>query len=136
MPTSRRGPDPVFVDRTGRRRRLFAVAGATGGLVLVLAAAALLAGFTGDGPATVPGWPTGGRPARSTTARPAAPGPDTTQARPSAEPTLPVPVAAPAPRATTAITATAAPTGTATRTPGSRRRSPSHTPAPHPTKTH
>jgi hypothetical protein len=51
--------DPVFLDRTGRRRRLFVAAGSVGGLVLLIAAVALVAGFTGTGPGSVPGWPGG-----------------------------------------------------------------------------
>jgi hypothetical protein len=52
-----RPPKPVFVDRTGRRRRLFAVAGAGGGLLLALAAVMLVAGFTGVGPGQAPALP-------------------------------------------------------------------------------
>jgi hypothetical protein len=49
--------DPVFVDRSGRRRRLIVAAGVAGGLVLILAAGVLLAGLTGAGSAAAPGWP-------------------------------------------------------------------------------
>jgi len=49
--------DPVFVDRSGRRRRLILIAGAAGTVTLLAAIAALLAGFTGAGPVSVPGWP-------------------------------------------------------------------------------
>jgi hypothetical protein len=47
----------VFVDRTGRRRRLFAVAGTAGGLLLALASLMLVAGFTGVGPGYLPALP-------------------------------------------------------------------------------
>jgi hypothetical protein len=57
VPENRRSREPVFVDRTGRRRRLIALAGSTGGLLLTVAVLALVAGFTGVGPASVPGWP-------------------------------------------------------------------------------
>jgi hypothetical protein len=52
-----RTPEPVFVDRTGRRRRLLAVTGAAGGLVLALAALMLVAGFTGIGEGNLPALP-------------------------------------------------------------------------------
>src|SRR4051794_8958471 len=60
-----RTPRPVFVDRTGRRRRLFAVAGAAGGLLLALASLMLVAGFTGVGPGRVPPLPAPPTPAAS-----------------------------------------------------------------------
>jgi len=65
--------DPVFVDRSGRRRRLIVTAGTVGGLVLLLAVVALLAGFTGTGSAAVPGWP--GSHAGRATPRPTAAAP-------------------------------------------------------------
>jgi hypothetical protein len=49
--------EPVFVDRTGRRLRLFKVAGLAGGAALLLATAGLLAGFTGAGAGVLPGLP-------------------------------------------------------------------------------
>jgi hypothetical protein len=48
--------EPVFVDRTGRRRGLVA-AGAAATLVLTLMLLALVAGFTGIAAPTMPGWP-------------------------------------------------------------------------------
>jgi hypothetical protein len=48
--------DPVFVDRSGRRRRLVTLTGTAGGLLLAGAVLALLAGFTGAGPVGLPGW--------------------------------------------------------------------------------
>lgn len=51
------GPDPVFVDRTGRRRRLVAIAASAAGLVLVLVALAMFVGFTGVGAGRLPGLP-------------------------------------------------------------------------------
>src|SRR4051794_24965477 len=57
LPQIRRGGEPVFVDRTGRRRRLIAVAGSTGGLLLTVALVALVMGLTGVGPVAVPEWP-------------------------------------------------------------------------------
>ena len=47
---------PVFVDRTGRRRRWFALFGAAGGGLLSVATVVLVAGFLGAGGA-LPGLP-------------------------------------------------------------------------------
>jgi hypothetical protein len=53
----RRAVDPVFVDRTGRRRRIVGLAGAAAALVLFVTAVIMLAGFTGAGGARLPGLP-------------------------------------------------------------------------------
>jgi hypothetical protein len=53
----RRAVEPVFVDRTGRRRRLAGLGGAVAALVLVSVAVIMLAGFTGAGGAHLPGLP-------------------------------------------------------------------------------
>ena len=57
MHVRRQSPEPVFVDRTGRRRRLFAAAGAGGGVLLALASLVLVAGFTGAGAGYLPALP-------------------------------------------------------------------------------
>jgi len=49
--------DPVFVDRTGRRRRVAATVATVAGLVLVLVALAMFVGFTGVGAGRLPGLP-------------------------------------------------------------------------------
>jgi hypothetical protein len=49
--------DPVFVDRSGRRRRLVLIAAIAGTSVLLAILAAMVVGFTSSGPAAVPGWP-------------------------------------------------------------------------------
>lgn len=49
--------DPVFVDRTGRRRRVAAMVATVAGLVLVLVALAMFVGFTGVGAGRLPGLP-------------------------------------------------------------------------------
>jgi hypothetical protein len=49
--------DPVFVDRTGRRRRIAAVAGGVAGIVLILTTLTMLVGFTGVGGGHLPGLP-------------------------------------------------------------------------------
>jgi hypothetical protein len=126
--------DPVFVDRTGRRRRLFVAAGSAGGLVLLVAALALVAGFTGAGPASVPGWPGGtdelriSRPDPAVSVRPrtTAPQPVTTRARRTTAPVTTTPVTAP--------TTTAAPTATPTASINPHRRVPTHTPNPRKSK--
>ena len=57
MHVRRQSPDPVFVDRTGRRRRLFAATGAAGGVLLAIASLALVAGLTGAGDSSLPALP-------------------------------------------------------------------------------
>lgn len=119
--------EPVFVDRTGRRRRVVALAGSAGALVLLLAALALVAGFTGTGPGSLPGWAVPGteqlhgekaKPAPAPSVRPssraASPAPTRERARtsPAARPTTSPASTSPAP----------------TRAPGNRRGNPSHTP--------
>ncbi|MFD0823557.1 hypothetical protein ACFQ0D_35730, partial [Micromonospora zhanjiangensis] len=57
--------DPVFVDRTGRRRRLTVLIGTGAGTVLVASLVALFAGLLGGSPTAIPDWPTGGGQHRS-----------------------------------------------------------------------
>ena len=139
MPENRRNREPVFVDRTGRRRRLIALAGSVGGLVLTVALFALAVGFTGAGPVSIPGWPESaagaviGEPAtrppsdarRSTTLRPQ-------DAERTAEP-APIRPGAVSPSGTV----TPAPSPTASATPSTipspakgRGTKPTHTSAP------
>ena len=132
--------DPVFVDRSGRRRRLVTLTGTAGGLLLAAAVLALLAGFTGAGPVALPGWDDA-----TTTSRPA-PG----AARPSTRPAhVPVPTGRPraarpapsaaAPSATAPSSSAPEPTATSVSptAPGkgrgkSQRRVPTHTPSARP----
>lgn len=122
---------PVFVDRTGQRRRLVRVAGAAAGLALALASLLLVAGFTGAGPGHLPllPQPAGGAPAEPRS--PAAPRPG--GAVPSQPATAPAPTGRPATTAPPAATATG---GTPTPTPsrGSHRRVPTHAPGNKPSK--
>ncbi|BCJ50720.1 hypothetical protein Asp14428_21950 [Actinoplanes sp. NBRC 14428] len=128
--------DPVFVDRTGRRRRFVALAGSAGALVLVLAVLALVAGFTGAGPGPVPGWAE----YRVERVRPAkAPSvPVRPRTRP-APPTSP-PAATAAPTRSRAAGIGNAPSPSASPSTGaavnSHRRVPTHTPTARPGKKH
>jgi uncharacterized iron-regulated membrane protein len=120
--------DPVFVDRTGRRRRLFALGGTAGGLLLAVTLLALLAGFTGAGPAVLPDWSDAGAAApRRAPARPA-PSPAET---PRADPTY-----ADAPAATGAVRTSSPATTTAAAEPAAtgrgNGRTPTHTPSAKP----
>jgi hypothetical protein len=137
--------EPVFLDRTGRRRRLVAAAGASAILLLTLMVLALLAGVTGIAPKTMPGWPAAdGRP------RPARPIPDRTEPAPSAasraaatrrtSPTAPPSTSTDQPSGTEpttmgpATTLPSTPTASPTRPGNGHGRNPSHTPNPHASK--
>ncbi|NUT18370.1 MAG: hypothetical protein HOV77_04235 [Hamadaea sp.] len=48
---------PVFVDRSGRRRRLITILGGAFGVLLLLGLIGLGASLIGGGPAQLPGWP-------------------------------------------------------------------------------
>lgn len=138
--------DPVFVDRTGRRRRLFAIAGSAGGVVLVFVVLALLAGFTGAGTAAIPGWPAARaertRPAPTAVPQPmptaAASDPDGLLAsgNPARSGTDPAAAGAAAPSPGT-VTTTARPALSSSPTPSTsapRHKTPTQTPTAHPTK--
>ena len=53
---------PVFLDRTGRRRRLMVTVGAVLAAGLLASVAVLLAGLFTGGPMPLPGWPEPDRP--------------------------------------------------------------------------
>jgi hypothetical protein len=127
--------DPVFVDRSGRRRRLVTLTGTAGGLLLAGAVLALLAGFTGAGPVGLPGWDD------ATSAPRPVPG----TARPSTRAAhVPVPTgrprtARPAPSATAPSSSAPEPTATSVSPTASvkgrgksQRRVPTHTPTARP----
>jgi hypothetical protein len=141
MQIRKHGTDPVFVDRTGRRRRIFLLAGAAGGVVLVLATVALLAGFTGVGSHYLPALPglPGVGPGQvqgvAPTPRPSGAGPNrriprsaapTTDSRPAG---APEPAVAPLPGTAPAAGTSATPTSRS-----SRRNVPTQTPTTHPTR--
>jgi len=105
---------PVFVDRSGRRRRLAAMIGAALGVALVATLAAFAVGLSSGSPLSIPGLPDIGSHGGATTTSPDAPA----HLR-----TLPPPG-----RPSASATATS---GTEpTPTPTLRRRVPTHTP-PH-----
>lgn len=52
--------DPIFLDHSLRRRRLVMAGGTAVGTALILAALALVSGFTSTGPHQPPAWPAPG----------------------------------------------------------------------------
>src|SRR5262245_37148349 len=53
----RRGTKPIFLDRSGRRRRIVATAGAAAVVAVVIALVLLVAGLFGASPVPLPGLP-------------------------------------------------------------------------------
>ncbi|HET8683580.1 MAG TPA: hypothetical protein VFM54_17195 [Micromonosporaceae bacterium] len=89
----------VFVDRSGRRRRLVTLVGAGLGVLLVASLSILLAGMFSSGPVAIPGWPdAGARPAEgAATPQPTDAGPTPDGTAPAAgTTTAPAPQASPA----------------------------------------
>jgi hypothetical protein len=117
----RAGDRPVFVDRSGRRRRLVRLAGASLGAALAAVLALLLAAMSGASPVRVPGFPDPGRNAGGVDA------------------TTPAPPRRPDPPDSPAITTVVPPPSTgpaAAPTQTVKRRIPTHTPDhPQPSKT-
>lgn len=111
----RRAPNPVFVDRSGRRRRIVITAGAGAGVLVVVALGLLVAGLFGASPVPLPGLPELGNPA-----------PTQQAPAPSAPPAPP-----PVPRTSTAppaVTPQPSTTLSTTAEPTSPRHVPTHTP--------
>ena len=121
-----RGPGsrPVFLDRSGRRRRLALLVGTSLAIALLTTLGLLIAGLSAASPVTVPGFPeVGGRVGGGGAAPTTSP---TADARP------PAPAGTPAqPERVTRSTTSAAPTSSPG--PGSRRN-PTHPPHPRPSK--
>lgn len=102
------GAPPVFVDRTGKRRRLMTIAGTAIGLGLLTSIGLIAAGIFGDSTVPLPGWSDprarppveAGVDAPEELGRPAGPTPSS---RPStATGTVPTPTRTAGPSATTA----------------------------------
>src|SRR5690606_25548781 len=119
-----RAAAPVFVDQSGRRRRLVVLVGSALGTVLVAMLGLLLAGLTGTGGVPVPGFPDAGRQADLG---------ETGDAEP--EPTVrpePAPQAPPQPLLTSASappsSGSGSPPSSGPGEPSTNRRVPTHTP--------
>jgi len=127
--------EPVFMDRTGRRRRLARWLGAWLAGLLTLGLAALVAALFGAAPLTLPGLPQGG--AATDTGRAAvpqlpAPSPAASPTTRGEAPATGAPTASP-PAAGSAPAAIPAPNTSASPSPSDRRRGPP-TERPHPGK--
>ncbi|MEV0570368.1 hypothetical protein [Dactylosporangium sp. NPDC050588] len=121
--------DPVFVDRTGRRRRLFTVLGAGLGVLLAAGCALLIAGLLGASPVPLPGLPENGQIGRHQDGLGTAPT-SGTSVRPSAKPSTPRPAAAPV----TSGEAPPSPSASASEPHGNRKTSHPGNPRPSRTK--
>lgn len=113
----------IFVDHTGRRRRVFTALAAGTGVLLTTAMIILVAGFTGAGPSPLPGLPAL-NPAQQEIARIPAQAPPSSPAPRRAEPT-----------AATATTTAPARGGPPSATQEQRGNRPSRTAHPQTTKT-
>jgi hypothetical protein len=114
---------PVFVDVSGRRRRLVTVTGAVVGVGLATAIAVLVASMVvGASPLPLPGLPAGGQAVHNPGPEAEPPAPPTTSSDPSdRDPTRPPTTTAPAPGGPVAPPAvTTGPTTTPTTTRGNR----------------
>jgi hypothetical protein len=119
-------PDPVFVDHSGRRRRLFKLIGVALAVALTSTLGAFVAGLVGMAPAGLPGWPNDGRKAQPAVT----PAPSTARTGAGQEP----PGGLPGTSANATPTVGASPTPSPTRTNNGRRPTSRPTP-PHPSKT-
>ncbi len=75
--------DPVFVDRSGRRRRLFTILGAGLGVLLAAGSLLLVAGLMGSSPVPLPGLPQSGQGGQHRDGAGTAPGHTSAPPRPS-----------------------------------------------------
>jgi hypothetical protein len=74
-----RGRPSVFVDQSGRRRRLMVVVGTAVGSLLLATLGLLIAGLSGASPVRVPGFPDSGRAVVDQQAPAAVPPPETVE---------------------------------------------------------
>ncbi len=118
---ARSGGRPVFLDRSGRRRRLVLLVGGCIGAVLIASIALLGVGLSGASPLHIPGFPDAGQQAGGPSPVPDGTAPPTVGTE--SDPGSPLPTATPGPAGTPE--------------PTTPRRIPSHTPShpPKPTKT-
>ncbi|MCW3842932.1 hypothetical protein ONA70_22800 [Micromonospora yasonensis] len=116
------GAAPVFVDRTGRRRRLAVIAGTAMGLGLLTSLGLILAGLFFDSSVPIPGWSeTKVRPPieAGVDAPSRAPGGTSPSPRPASPTSTSTPLPSSAPTATRPTTrATAPPAQSSTGVPG------------------
>lgn len=97
--SARRLAEAVFVDRSGRRRRLVTLVGAALGVLLVASLSIMVAGMVSSGPVSIPGWPdAGARPGEGATPQPT----DGGTGPAGGELPAPVTTTAPAPQPTSA----------------------------------
>jgi hypothetical protein len=119
--------ESVFVDHTGRRRRLFTSLGAGFGVLLIIGCMLLVAGMLGSSPVPLPGLPDSGQGGLRRDAGVNV-GPSPTGPTPGASPDKATPTT---PTTATTQPATAAPAST--EQPGNRRTS--HPTNPRPSRT-
>lgn len=108
-------PQPVFVDRTGRRRRLTVLAGVGAGTALLVSLVVIVAGLFTGSPTVVPAWPDSDG-ARKATSRPQVvqrktPGAPGTSTVPNPERAIPAATAGAGPTNQVTAAADVAPTG-------------------------
>jgi hypothetical protein len=113
----------VFVDRSGRRRRLFKLIGVGLAVAFTTTLGVFVAGLVGMAPTGLPGWPGDGRKAQPAVITPA---PSTARTGAGQEP----PGGTPGTSTTTGVSPTPSPTKT-----NNGRRPTSHPTPPHPSKT-
>ena len=68
-------PPPVFLDGSGRRRRIMKIAGAFAGVLLVVSLGLVVAALSGTSPVQLPGFPTVQREGVQATTPPVQPAP-------------------------------------------------------------
>ncbi|HEX6500418.1 MAG TPA: hypothetical protein VF054_15515 [Micromonosporaceae bacterium] len=105
--TWHRRVDPIFVDSTGRRRRVVTMIGAALGVTLIASLGLLIAGLVGAAPVHIPGFPASGANVEQVGAHPT-PGAGDRTPSPSTEPhpgLTPTPGPGQATTGTTTVTA-------------------------------
>jgi hypothetical protein len=88
---------PVFVDRSGRRRRLAVLVGSSLAVVIVVAIVMLLAGLSGVSPLSVPGFPDVAKQTKAPAVEPSQAPAGQRPVVPAAQPTTASPTESPSP---------------------------------------